>query len=102
MWIFPLLLLIAFEAVADIFSKEYSLHGKLLSWMIAISSYLVANVFWLMAIRRGSGLTRGAILFSIGSAFAAILIGTVLYNEKLTPTEWFGVLFGVIAIGLLA
>lgn len=62
-WIIPLMLLIAFEAVADVLSKEYLNHGTAKWWLLAIGMYVVANIFWLYAIRHGSGLTRGACFF---------------------------------------
>lgn len=62
-WIIPLMLLIAFEAVADVLAKEYSLRGTAKWWLLAIGVYVLANGFWLYAIRQGSGLTRGAYFF---------------------------------------
>jgi drug/metabolite transporter (DMT)-like permease len=101
MWIIALGLLIAFEAIADILSKEYSLHGTFLYWALALSGYIIANIFWLESIRKGSGLARGAILFSIGSAIAAILIGAIKYQEKIGRVEFVGILVGVLSIVLI-
>jgi drug/metabolite transporter (DMT)-like permease len=101
MWIIALLFLILFEAIADIFSKEYSLHGTAIYWLLAISGYIIANSFWLYSIRKGSGLARGAILFSIGSAIAAILIGYLKFGEKIGKIEFLGMIVGIIAIVLI-
>lgn len=102
MWILFLLLLIAFEAIADIFSKEWSLSGTVTHWILAISSYIIANSFWLVAIRKGSGLARGATLFSIGSALIAILIGFIIYKEPISRVEQVGFGVGLLAIILLS
>lgn len=101
MWIIPLLLLIVFECLADIFSKQFSLTGKWLDWSLAITGYIVANVFWLFAIRRGAGLARGAVLFSVGSAVVAVLIGLVVFKERVGRVELMGVFVGLVAIVLL-
>ncbi len=101
MWIVALMLLILFEGIADIFSKNYSLKGQPSYWFLAISGYIIANCFWLWSIRRGSGLARGGVLFSIGSAIIAVLIGTLMYGEKMGKIELAGILVGFIAIVLI-
>ncbi len=101
MWLIGLFFLIGFEAIADTFSKEYSLRGDWKNWVFALGAYLVANIFWLYAIRKGSGLARGAALFSIGSATAAFLIGYFVYNEKLGMIESVGIFLGILAIILI-
>ncbi len=102
MWIFFILLLIAFEGIADVFSKKYELSGTTTMWLLAIGGYIIANTFWLMAIRRGSGLARGAVLFSIGSALVAVLIGLVWYKEPVTKLQLAGVCAGLLSIVFFA
>jgi drug/metabolite transporter (DMT)-like permease len=101
MWIIALGLLVTFEAIADILSKEYALHGTFLYWSLSLLGYVVANIFWLISIRKGSGLARGAILFSVGSAIAAILIGVIKYQEKIGRVEFVGILVGILSIILI-
>lgn len=100
-WLLSLSLLITFEVVADIFSKEYSLKFHWYLWLAALVSYIIANVFWLNAIRNGSGLAKGAIIFSVGSAVGAILIGIGLYKEEVSLTQISGMVLGIIAIVLI-
>jgi drug/metabolite transporter (DMT)-like permease len=97
-WLIPLSLLIIFELVADIFAKEYSLRGNYSLWISAIISYVVANAFWLNAIKNGSGLAKGAIIFSIISAVLAVLIGVILYKEIVTKIQIFGIILGIISL----
>lgn len=101
MWILALLFLIGFEALADIFSKEYSLRGSWQYWCLAIGGYIIANAFWLFSIRKGSGLARGAVLFSVASAILAVLIGSIKYHEEIGGVESIGILVGVVAIVLI-
>ena len=101
-WIAPLVLLIFFEGIADILSKEWSLHSTPLRWFGAIGAYALANVFWLIALKYGSGLTRGAVIFSVGSAVLAVVIGLVLYKESITKLEMLGVVLGIIALTLIS
>lgn len=101
MWIVALAFLVVFEAIADIFSKEYSLQGTQKYWALATVVYLVANIFWLYSIRNGSGLARGAVLFALGSAIVAIIIGFFMYNEEVGRVELIGILLGILSISLI-
>ncbi|OGN06330.1 MAG: hypothetical protein A3B86_04430 [Candidatus Yanofskybacteria bacterium RIFCSPHIGHO2_02_FULL_38_22b] len=100
-WLIFIGLLIVFEIIADVFSKEWSLSGRILFWTLALSGYIVANIFWLKAIRLGSGLGRGAVLFSVGSALAAMIIGVVFYKESIGKIELVGMTLGVVSIILI-
>ena len=101
MWIIPLLLLILFELVADVLSKEWSLHGNWIRWTGAILGYIIANVFWLFALKGGSGLAKGAVIFSIASAIIAVLLGVILYKESLTTIQLIGIGIGIISLVLI-
>ncbi len=100
-WLVPLSLLIIFEIVADIFAKEYSLQNKWIFWAAAILSYVVANAFWLWAIKGGSGLARGAVIFSVASAVLAIIIGWYFYHEDLSTRQIIGLAVGVVSLALI-
>jgi len=100
-WTMPLLALIVFEGLADVLAKEWSLHGHALRWVAAIGGYVLANIFWLFALRGGAGLTRGAMIFSVGSAVLAVFIGSVLYRESLTKLEIIGTMLGLVALVLI-
>jgi len=101
-WILPLALLIFFELVADVFAKEWSLKQHMM-WLavFALLAYLIANTFWLFALKNGSGLAKGAMIFSIASAGIAILLGYFIYKESITPVQIAGLGFGVVALVLL-
>lgn len=101
MWLIFISLLLLFEAVADILAKQWQLANSWWRFVLAIGGYVVANVFWLIALKYGAGLTTGAIIFSVGSALLAIIIGLWLYKEQITRMEVVGVIFGLIALVLL-
>ena len=90
-----------FEIVADIFSKEYSLKGQWYFWVAAILGYVVANIFWLWGIRSGSGLARGAIIFSVGSAVVATILGLYFYGESTNKVQIVGMILGVLSLVLI-
>ncbi len=95
-------MLIFFELVADILAKEYSLRGGWVFWCLAILGYVTANSFWLYAIRHGSGLARGAVIFSVGSATLACIVAIFYYKETASVSQLVGLALGIIALALLA
>jgi len=101
-WIIPLTVLIFFEMIADIFAKEWSLGKRSIIYaVLALLSYMLANTSWLIALKNGSGLARGAILFSVTSAILATGIGLIFYKEHLSTIQIAGVLLGIFSIFLI-
>lgn len=100
-WIIPLIFLILFEIIADIFSKEYSLKGYWWLWVGALLGYVLANVFWLWSIKSGSGLARGATIFGVSSAIIALVIGLYFYGEETNKLQIAGMVLGVCSLVLI-
>lgn len=100
-WILPLAILVLFEGIADILSKNWSLKGGTLLAIAALISYCIANTFWLFALRNGSGLGRGAIIFSVSSAIIALGLGLFVYHEKTTALQLIGLVLGLVSLVLL-
>ena len=101
MWLFFIGLLLTFEAAADILAKQWQLNQGTVRFVAAIAGYVIANVFWLFALKEGAGLTKGAIIFSVGSAIIAIIIGLLLYKEHVSKMEVIGIILGILAVVLL-
>ncbi len=101
-WVVPLSILIFFEAIADILAKEWQGRGGVLFAALSLAGYLVANSFWLFALRNGSGLARGGIIFSVSSAVLATTIGVFLYQEAINPAHAAGIGLGILSIVLLS
>ena len=100
-WLIPLIILIAFESIADIFAKEWSLRGSKIFWVGSIFAYFLGNIFWLYSIRHGSGLARGAIIFSVATATAAIFIGIIGFKESFSKIQFVGAILGIISLVLI-
>jgi glucose uptake protein GlcU len=99
-WILPLIGLIFFEMIADIFAKEYSLRGGWF-WFISLACYIIGNSFWLYSIRHGSGLARGADIFAVSTAILATFIGVYYFNENLRALQMIGIAFGIVSLVLI-
>ena len=101
LWLAPFVLLITFELVADIFAKEWALGHHGYFWILALTSYCIGNFFWLFALKNGTGLARGAIMFSLASEILAIGVAFYYYHEHISVHQWIGIGLGMIALGFL-
>ena len=101
-WIIPIGLLVFFEALADILAKEWQL--KQSHWLAvgSLACYLVANSFWLFALRNGSGLARGGLVFSVACMLLALFIGVWMYGEQVTKLQCTGIGLGFVAVVLMS
>jgi len=100
-WLLPLGLLIFFELIADILAKNWSLRGGWTLALGALTAFLVANTFWLFALKNGSGLAKGAMIFSIVSAVLAICLGVLFYKETLGRVQLVGLSLGLFALACM-
>jgi drug/metabolite transporter (DMT)-like permease len=100
-WLIPLGILIVFELLADVLAKNWSLRGGALLATGALVAYLLGNTFWLFALKNGSGLAKGAVIFSIVSAVLAIALGVLFYKESLTKLQYVGVFLGLASLVLI-
>src|SRR5262245_15743302 len=63
-WLWFILVLVAFELLADIFAKQFGTTGKILFGVLSILGYILANLAWLLSLRAGAQLSKGSIIFS--------------------------------------
>lgn len=100
-WIFGISMVVVCELIADVIAKEYSLKGHWYLWVAAIVAYIITNTFWLWSIRNGSGLARGALIFSVCSAVGASIIGIYFYGETTNKIQIIGMILGVLSLILI-
>jgi multidrug transporter EmrE-like cation transporter len=101
-WVGFLLLLVAFELLADICAKQFGLTGKVLFGVLSILGYVVANLAWLLSLRSGAQLGRGSIIFATLSGVGALLLGLLVYHEPVSVPQVIGMVLGIGAIALLS
>jgi len=101
MWLVLLILVIIFELIADVLSKQWSLEPRLFLLIGGILFYLVANVAWLLALRSGVGLARGVSIFSVACAVVALIIGVVFYKESVSWIQLLGIILGILSLILI-
>lgn len=99
-WLFVSILII-FEILADIFAKEYSIKERALFYTMSIGCYMLANVAWLESMRRGMELSKGGLIFSVGTAITAVVIGKYFYHEEVSRLQMSGMLLGIVSLVLI-
>lgn len=102
MWLWFILLLVAFELIADLLAKQFGVTGKILFGVLAILGYVLANIAWLLSLRSGATLSKGSVIFSALSGVGAVLLGLLVYHEKLNAYQAIGVILGIAAIIFLS
>jgi len=101
-WLYYLLLLVVFELIADVLAKQFAVSGKYIFALLSIVGFVAANTAWLVSLRTGAQLSKGAVLFSVLSGIGAVLIGVFVYHEKTTTYQIIGLVLGVAAIAFLS
>ena len=101
-WLYYLLILVVFELIADILAKQFAISGKYVFAILSIVGFIVANTAWLISLRTGAELSKGAVLFSVLSGNGAVLIGVFVYHEKTTTYQIIGLVLGIAAIAFLS
>lgn len=101
-WLYYLLVLVVFELVADILAKQFAVSGKYVFAILSIVGFIAANTAWLISLRTGAELSKGAVLFSVLSGIGAVLIGVFVYHEKTSTYQIIGLVLGIAAIAFLS
>ena len=101
-WVTFILILVLFEVVADVLAKQFALNGKLVIAVLSIIGYVAANIAWLISLRSGGELGKGAVIFAALSGIAAVVIGLLVYREKVGSYQLIGMMLGIVAIVFLS
>ena len=101
-WLVYLFVLVAFELIADVLAKQFSINGRLVFAVLSILGYVLANIAWLISLRSGGTLSRGSVIFSALNAIVAVIIGLLIYREKVGPYQVIGLVLGIAAIMFLS
>ena len=101
-WLVYLIILVAFELVADVLAKQFAINGRLVFGVLSILGYVLANIAWLISLRSGGTLSRGSVIFSALNAIVAVVIGLLIYHEKVGPYQLVGLALGIAAIMFLS
>ncbi len=91
-----------FFAVGEFLSKKFSLSPKFLYVILILIIYSLGVLAWLPAILQKNQLSIVGTMWSVLSLFTTILIGILIFGEKLNIIGIVGIIFAIISIVLLS
>jgi multidrug transporter EmrE-like cation transporter len=91
-----------FFAMGEFLSKKFALEPKGFWVLLILASYTFGTLAWLPAILQKNQLSIVGTIWSVLSLLATILIGVLLFNEKISLTSGLGIFAALIAIVLLS
>ena len=101
-YIIWLILSATFFAVGEFLSKKFALNPKFLYVILIVVIYSLGTLAWLPAILQKNSLSIAGTIWSVMSLFATVLIGVLLFGEKLSTIGIVGIITAIIAIILLS
>ena len=101
-YIFWLVASAIFFAVGEFLSKKFALSPKVSYVVFILLAYCVGTLFWLPAIMQKNQLSVVGTIWSVMGLLATILIGVLVFREKLSMTGILGIVFAFISIILLS
>lgn len=101
-YIFWLIASAIFFAFGEFLSKKFSLNPKTSYVILILVVYSIGVLFWLPAILQKNQLSIVGTMWSVMSLLLTILIGVLIFNEKLSLIGILGIIFAFISIILLA
>jgi multidrug transporter EmrE-like cation transporter len=91
-----------FFAFGEFLSKKFALAPSWEYVVIIIIIYSLGTLAWLPAILQKKQLSIVGALWSVLSLLATVLIGIIIFHEKLNVLVITGIVFGAIAVALLS
>ncbi len=101
-WFALFLVFLVFEQAANVLGKHFALSGRYRFAVFSLLSFIACELPWIFSLRTGLELSKGAVLFSVVPAIFAVLIGSLVYKEKATRSQFVGLMLGILAIALLS
>ena len=91
-----------FFAVGEFFSKKFALGPRFTLVLLILLAYILGTLAWLPAILQKNSLSIAGTIWSVLSLFATVLIGILVFKEKLSIVGILGMVLAVISIVLLS
>lgn len=91
-----------FYIVAEYYSKRYAMASSWRFYWLAILPYWVVTLCWMPVIRHTNTLAVTSVIWDIFYFIISILIGVLIFQEKMSATQVVGLVLGAIAVVLLS
>ena len=91
-----------FFATGEFLSKKFALSQNLVLVIMIIVAYSISVLLWLPAILQKNQLSIVGVMWPVLSLLITILIGTIIFGEKLSLFGVLGITFAIISTILLS
>ena len=95
-----LVLAVLIEVSADILFKKWSLEGRNILFILGMVVYALGTCFWALSLKFDY-LSKAVSIFTVLNLIGVILVGVIMFNEKLTLVNKIGIGLGIISVILL-
>lgn len=91
-----------FFAGGEFFSKKFALNPRVIFVVYILLMYIFGTLAWLPAILQKNQLSIVGAIWSVMSLLATVLIGVLIFSEKLSMIGVLGVVTAFVAVALLS
>jgi multidrug transporter EmrE-like cation transporter len=91
-----------FFAFGELLSKKFAINPGWTLFLLFILVDIISASAWIPAIFEKSQLSITGVIWSVVSLIATVLIGVLIFNEKLTLTQTIGLAAGIVSVILLS
>jgi len=91
-----------FFAIGEYLSKKFSLNPKITYVICILITYSLGALAWLPAILQKNQLSIVGTMWAVLSLLTTILIGTIIFSERLTTSDIIGILLAFAAVIMLS
>ena len=95
-----IVLAVAFEVVADIFFKKWSLDGKNILFCAGLILYFVGTIFWAISLKY-EYMAKAVSVFTVLNLILVALVGILYFKENLSLINKLGIGLGILSVILI-
>lgn len=94
-----LILIIIAEFLALYYIKLFSLYDDHIRYILcAMIYYIIVVIIFYRILKNGQGIAMTNMIWNIASTIYGLLIGVIIFNEKLTNLQKIGATFGTLSV----
>ncbi len=97
-----LLLSVMFFGMGEYLSKKFALEPSIWLAMTIVPMYALGSLAWLPAIYKGQNLSTVGTIWNLLSLIITLIVGMVIFKEAITPMQYVGIGFAMVAIVLMS
>ncbi len=86
---------VVFYCFGEFFSKKMGMNPGWQNFVLLLLSYNISVLFWVPSIIQKNSLSLTSTLYTLAASVAGIVLGLVVFHEKVTPLQGTGIALGI-------